>query len=70
MLKISTAILVDLKPVAAANPLFETVSTQASAKRCSSRRSLADAAQRPDCLAGHIGLELANPSASYLIRST
>ena len=30
------------------------------------RHSLFDA-RRPDCVAGHIGLEPANPSASYLI---
>jgi len=28
---------------------------------------LGHGAQRPDWLAGHIGLELPNPSASYLI---
>jgi sigma-70-like protein len=27
-------------------------------------------AQRPDCVAGHIGLELANPAAGYLIGFT
>jgi hypothetical protein len=27
----------------------------------------ASASRRPDCLAGHIGLEPANPGASYLL---
>ena len=30
-------------------------------------RALRPRAQRPDCLAGHVGFEPANPSASYLI---
>jgi hypothetical protein len=32
--------------------------------------AVANDPQRPDCLAGHIGLELANPSARYLIGRT